>query len=84
MQPADERILELLASDSGLQPKTINHKISEKASALDYHDEHIGRRCRKLAEMGLLNKTGAGVYSITELGREFLDGMIDADDLEGG
>jgi len=38
---------------------------------------HVSRRCSKLAEHGLLQALGNGVYSITERGEGYLDGKID-------
>ena len=82
MQPVDERILEILRDEGNLQPKTINEKMSSLAIDLDYTSEHIGRRCRKLAEYGLLTKFGVGVYSITDLGMDYLKEELDAGTLE--
>lgn len=82
MQPADERILEVLRAKGNLQPKTITELMTEQATDLEYTSEHVGRRCRALEERGLLSRFGAGVYSITDTGREYLDGELDAGDLD--
>ena len=80
-EPVDERILELLAVAGPMQPKTISEEFERRSGAVRYHPNTIGRRCRELEARGFLQKTGAGVYSITDRGREFLEGDLDADDL---
>jgi hypothetical protein len=83
MQPAaDDRILEVLAERGNLQPSTISEIIRDNAPGLEYSDQHIGRRCRKLRDYGLLIKYGQGVYSITEEGKAYLAGDLDASTLD--
>lgn len=82
MQPADERILEVLFEEGNQQPKSISAYIYDNTRDLEYSSEHVGRRCRTLERYGLLRKFGAGVYSITDLGEDYLAGEIDAGDLE--
>lgn len=41
----------------------------------------VGRRLRKVADGGLLKPLGNGVSEITEQGKQYLDGEIDADEL---
>lgn len=48
-----------------------------------FSDQYIGRRCRKLAEHGLLQNLRNGVYAITEDGERYLEGEFDAAELEG-
>lgn len=76
MQPADDRILEFLREFGNHQPAQIARKMNDLAGGLDYHPNHIGRRCRKLAENGLLVNVGNGVYSITDRGEQYLDGEL--------
>ncbi|GAA0648898.1 winged helix-turn-helix domain-containing protein [Salarchaeum japonicum] len=70
----DDRILEIL-EDEGPLPvgKLANHK------AIHTSKSTISRRCRKLAEKGLLQKIGNGVYSISDIGLAYLDGEYDAE-----
>ena len=82
MQPVDERILEVIREEGNLQPTTIRDKMAEKATDLDYTPQHVGYRCRELYEHGLLTRFGRGVYSITDEGKAYLDGELDAGELE--
>lgn len=77
---ADDRILEYLAdvrseSEKGKSPGDIG-------SVTDYHPKHIGRRCKELAELGLIINLGRSVYRITDLGEQYLAGELDASSLE--
>ncbi|MFB6219242.1 MAG: MarR family transcriptional regulator [Halobacteriaceae archaeon] len=54
------------------------------AEQTHYPVEYAERRCRLLAEEGLVQPVGAGVYELRELGAAFLDGDIDADRLRRG
>jgi predicted transcriptional regulator len=49
----------------------------KEESPIHYTRQHIARRCRKLAEEGLLRHLGNGVYVITEDGEGYLDGELD-------
>jgi Mn-dependent DtxR family transcriptional regulator len=40
---------------------------------------HVSRRCKKLAEHGLLRALANGVYVITDEGEAYLDGKYDAE-----
>lgn len=44
--------------------------------------QHVSRRLSTLADHGLLNHLGNGVYVITEEGKKYLDGELDAEDIE--
>ncbi|WP_117363660.1 MarR family transcriptional regulator [Natrarchaeobaculum sulfurireducens] len=75
MTQADERILEFLfEKDIVASPTVIGANI-------DYTGEYVSRRCRKLAEVGLIQRVDATNYRITELGEDFLSGDINADEL---
>lgn len=82
LSQADERILEFLQEEGNHPPKAICDKIDSAGVDLEYHAEHVGRECRKLRDYGLLVNVGGGTYSITELGKQFLAGDIDAGTLE--
>lgn len=81
MSHVDERILEFLEEYGNHQPSQIANRLPEIGQDLDYHPKYIGRRCRRLTEHGLTQNLGNGVYSITDVGREYLTGDIDASTL---
>lgn len=72
MTIADDRILELLREDGPHSPSKI-HKDGRVAFSRTY----INQRCKKLAENGLVNNLGNGVYSITDRGERYLAGDLD-------
>ena len=78
----DERILEFLSERGNHPPSAIQENLEEEGQAMDYHVNHINRECRKLADYGLVRNVGAGTYSITEKGEQFLSGELDAETLE--
>lgn len=78
MAHADERILEFLHEHGNHQPSQITEQLAEIGVDMDFHPNYIGRRCRKLADYGLIRNLGNGVYQITEDGEKYLDGMFDA------
>jgi hypothetical protein len=74
MTLADDRILEFLAEEGPTPPSKMADDDRMRFSA-----EYIGRRCREnLVPYGLVNNLGNGVYSITDDGRKYLDGSLDA------
>lgn len=76
MTRADDRILETLAeSDLILSPHIL-------AVNTDYTRQHITNRLAELVDSGLVTKVETGLYEITERGRGYLSGELDADDLE--
>ncbi|PSP37901.1 MarR family transcriptional regulator [Halobacteriales archaeon QH_7_65_31] len=75
MTQADERVLEFL------HEKDIVASPSVIAANIDYTQEYISRRCRKLTNAGLLQRADASNYRVTELGERFLNGDIGEDDL---
>jgi predicted transcriptional regulator len=78
MTGADDSILEFF-EETGIEapPAVVQHNI-------DFSITHVRRRMRKLEEEGLLEKADEekGYYGITELGSEYLQGDLEADDLE--
>lgn len=48
---------------------------------IDYSRQYVNRRIRTLSENGLLENTGNGLYRITDRGRAYLAGEVDADEL---
>lgn len=78
---ADERILEFLLKYGNHQPKAIRDRLREIGKRMEYHQNHVGERCRELADYGLVVNVGGGVYSISDEGKRFLEGELDAADL---
>ena len=74
MVGADDQILELLEDDGRNLPANMS-------DILDFDRKYIGERCRVLAKEGLLNNVGNGLYEITDDGRRYLAGDLDARDL---
>ncbi|TKX50075.1 winged helix-turn-helix transcriptional regulator [Halorubrum sp. ASP121] len=76
MNQTDDRVLELLAeSDLILTPAVI-------AKNLEYTRNWVSRRIGKLEDSGLVEPVDSGYYRITDLGRAYLAGDLDAGDLE--
>jgi hypothetical protein len=77
----DDRILEFLAEYGNHQPAQITDRLVEIGAGMDYHPKYVGRRCRALADLGLALNVGNGVYTITDEGRAYLAGELDASTL---
>jgi len=78
----DERILEFLSEESHHQPVQIAESLSDFGEGMTYHRKYIGKRCRLLAEYGLVRNLGNGLYAITEDGCDYLEGELNVNDLE--
>lgn len=73
----DDRILEALDDQGFMTPSDL-----ASLEEIQYSAQHIGDRCRKLGEHGLVENVGNGVYKITERGEQYLSGEINtAEDL---
>lgn len=73
----DDRILEIIRdSDSGNATDIANHKYIRVSRST------ITRRLSRLADHGLLTHLGNGVYVITDQGERYLEGEVDADELQ--
>lgn len=77
MTIADERVLEFLREEGPHSPSRIADD-----ERVRFVSQYIGQRCRKLASYGLTRNIGNGVYQITDLGEQYLDGELDAETLE--
>lgn len=80
MTRADDKFLELLdEADMALNPAVLSFNA-------DYNPSYTSRRLSKLDDNGLVDRVGGdkAMYKITDLGREYLRGEIDATDLENG
>ncbi|WP_276253580.1 transcriptional regulator [Halomontanus rarus] len=73
--PTDERILEILSTGLIFSPKVI-------AVNIDRGRSHVNRRLKVLVEKGFVNQVDRGYYEISETGREYLEGELDASDLD--
>lgn len=74
----DDRILEFLKEEGPHSPSQI-----AEDGRIPYGAQHVGNRCRKLAEHGLVRKVGKGTYLITDLGEQYLEGETDVSELNG-
>lgn len=76
MTQADDRILETLeSSDLTLTPRVL-------AENTDYSRNYINKRMKELRESGLVVRVGDGFYEISDRGRAYLAGELNAEDLE--
>jgi len=75
MTRADDYILEFLdETDIVATPQVI-------AANIDYSRQYVNQRIRLLADNNLVQNTGDGLYRITDHGRSYLEGELDADEL---
>ena len=70
----DDRILEHIRADESGSVGDLTDKENIRVT-----NTHVSRRCKKLAEHGLLKPLGNGVYVITEEGEAYLDEEYDAE-----
>jgi len=76
MSPIDYHILEFYNEhDIEASPKVV-------AENIGYERVYTGKRLKELTEAGLLVQEENGLYHLTERGRTFLAGDLDAGDLE--
>jgi len=73
----DDRILEIASNEESVRAPEL-----EESGIFPISRSHISRRMRVLRDHGMLNDLGGGVYMITELGEEYLDGEVNAEDIE--
>ncbi|ELY92317.1 hypothetical protein C483_08392 [Natrialba hulunbeirensis JCM 10989] len=73
--PTDERILEVLNTGLELGPSTI-------ARNIDRHRTGVSRRLSVLTDYGLAKQVDDGYYAITDLGEQYLEGELDASELD--
>lgn len=78
MTHADERVLEYLSENGNHRPAQIADQLGTIGADMGFHRKYVGRRCRTLQARGMLRNLGNGLYQITDLGEQFLDGEIDA------
>jgi Mn-dependent DtxR family transcriptional regulator len=77
MTLADERILEYIRENESGTPKEM-----EDSGYVRYSRQYISQRAKKLVAYGLLDHLGNGVYIMTDQGEAYLEGDLDARDLD--
>jgi DNA-binding PadR family transcriptional regulator len=79
MKGADDRILEFLDEEGPSSPKKMHDD-----GRVRFSRGYINARCQELAEHGLVQTLGNGIYQITEDGEAYLAGELDTgEDVEG-
>lgn len=74
MRPEDDHLLALLRAGR-------KDTFSAIAGELPIPRERVAERCRTLSAYGLVNHLGSDIYTISPLGRRYLDGEVDVDEL---
>lgn len=74
MTAADDRVLEYLSEHETGSPAKM-----KREGPIRYSRQQINRRCKKLAENGLVRHLGNGVYIITDDGEAYLEGRLDTE-----
>jgi predicted transcriptional regulator len=76
MSPIDYRILEFFEDyDIQVSPKVLSENI-------DYERKYTGRRLKTLKSAGLVVQNENGLYELSDRGRAFIAGDLDADELD--
>ena len=75
MKPADDQILETLEGQGAGTPKSLSDE-------LDMNNDYVGTRCRTLVAYGLVDRVSRGLYAITDDGRAYLLGDLDAGEVK--
>jgi len=75
MNPVDDQIMEILKESGAGTPNSL-------AQELERNNDYLGRRCRELTSYGLLERPSRGLYVLTDLGEKYLDGDLDASELD--
>ena len=81
MTNADDRILEFLQNDPNPKIVATPRVIAEN---IDFNRGYVTQRLSKLRDNGFVEyyDEGTGIYQITDRGRAYLAGNLDANDLE--
>ncbi|WP_206039098.1 transcriptional regulator [Halomicrobium mukohataei] len=86
MNEVDDAVLEFFeAQDEGvaLPPTVVWYNLHDRLEVIDKSRDTVARRMRKLTQRELLAKVSddRGYYSLTQKGRAYLAGDLEADDL---
>ncbi|OLZ39456.1 PhiH1 repressor [Natrinema saccharevitans] len=73
--PTDEQVLKVLDTGLMLGPTAI-------AKNIDKHRVTVSNRLRELCNYGLVERPEEGYYGITDLGEQYLEGELDASELD--
>lgn len=74
-QPTDDNILRDLEAHVRDVPGNV-------ADRIDRHPTYVSERIKQLEDYGLVENTGRSVYKLTDRGRAYLAGELDASDIE--
>ena len=74
MTAVDDRILEYLSEHESGSPTKM-----KREGPIRYSRQQVHRRCKKLAENGLVKHLGNGVYIITDDGEAYLEGRLETE-----
>jgi len=77
MALVDDRVLEYLSENETGSPTKM-----KKDGPIRYSTGYISERCKELADRGLIQPLGNGVYRITEDGGAYLAGNLDTETME--
>jgi hypothetical protein len=77
MTIADDRLLEYIAEHETATPTEM-----ADSDLVRFQRVHLQRRCKKLEKYELVRQVGNGVYMLSEEGRQYLDGELDAAELD--
>jgi hypothetical protein len=77
MTMADDRVLEYLREEGTSTPKQMADD-----ERIRFSRSYVNARCTELARRSFVLNLGNGVYQITYRGQQYLDGELDAADLE--
>ena len=80
MRPKDDRILEALDEVGNLNPIGISREGMKPR--VDTTAKYASERCNKLIKYGLVMYVDSHLFAITDLGRAYLAGDVDAATLE--
>nr|WP_167603407.1 helix-turn-helix domain-containing protein [Halorubrum sodomense] len=76
LSPVDYEVLEFFEShDIVTSPKVL-------AANIDYDRQYVSKRCQTLLSSGLLEQPEDGLYRLSDLGRDFLAGDVEAEVIE--
>jgi predicted transcriptional regulator len=86
MNEVDDAILEFFVEQSetiALPPTVVWYNLAEVNNVIDKSSDTVARRMRKLPKRGLLKKVDEkrGYYQLTQKGRDYLVGDLDAEDV---
>jgi hypothetical protein len=76
MRPEDDHLLALLRTGR-------KDTFAAVAAQLPLAREEVAERCRTLATYGLVEHLGSDIYTISSLGEQYLDGEVEATELDG-